>query len=135
MAVLVNLHGHVRLGGGAYPPTSSRTAPGITRICSRFGWLDSPRSERHQHLARSNSVMKVADRYVWSTGCIRGGLASGEGVIYHLRDGDGEMLGLTDKRLLALESEFAAVSEDGGEGGERPVQPRPAGVGNGYLGT
>lgn len=58
---------------------------------------------------RAMGIMKLADES-WATGCVRGGLASGEGVIYHLRDGDGRKdEGVTDKRLVAIESEFAAV--------------------------
>jgi uncharacterized protein DUF3987 len=38
----------------------------------------------------------------------RGGLESGEGIIFHVRDGSGSDLGVTDKRLLVVESEFGA---------------------------
>lgn len=37
------------------------------------------------------------------------GLVSGEGVIYHLRDADGDDPGVTDKRLLVSEPEMARV--------------------------
>lgn len=40
---------------------------------------------------------------------IKGGLSSGEGVIFHLRDAAGEDQGVTDKRLLVLETEFSSA--------------------------
>jgi len=45
--------------------------------------------------------------------CIKSGLSSGEGLIYHIRDGDGDPegkdLGVLDKRLLVIETEFGSV--------------------------
>ncbi len=37
------------------------------------------------------------------------GLSSGEGVVWKVRDGDGEDAGAVDKRLLVIETEFASV--------------------------
>ncbi|MBY0228996.1 MAG: hypothetical protein K2W96_06940, partial [Gemmataceae bacterium] len=45
----------------------------------------------------------------WSADCVKAGLASGEGVVWHVRDGGGEDEGVADKRLMIVESEFAAV--------------------------
>ncbi len=72
------------------------------------------------------AFLAVAD-FVWSNTCIKGGLSSGEGLIYHVRDPlEGQVAikdkgkvvdhqtvvtdpGVDDKRLLALETEFGAV--------------------------
>jgi len=52
----------------------------------------------------------------WAVTCIHSGLTSGEGLIWHVRDGMGQSgrageadPGVADKRLLVLESEFALV--------------------------
>ncbi len=45
----------------------------------------------------------------WLGGCVTGGLNSGEGLIWHVRDGTGDNQGVPDKRLLLVESEFASV--------------------------
>lgn len=46
----------------------------------------------------------------WSRNCLRSGLASGEGLIESVRDGDGEKdQGVADKRLMVEEEEFAAI--------------------------
>jgi len=58
---------------------------------------------------RVRRFFETVDR-TWATNCARGGLSSGEGLIYHVRDGDDEKdEGISDKRLLAAESEFAGV--------------------------
>ncbi len=61
-------------------------------------------------------VLKVFGQVdeVWRRDCISGGLSSGEGLKYAVRDPDlknGEIVdsGVVDKRLLVLESEFANV--------------------------
>ena len=41
--------------------------------------------------------------------CIKSGLSSGEGLIYHVRDGNGHDLGVADKRLFIYEPELARV--------------------------
>lgn len=40
---------------------------------------------------------------------IKGGLSSGEGIIWHLRDAMGDDPGISDKRLLVFEPEFASA--------------------------
>lgn len=42
--------------------------------------------------------------YDWTAKCIKSGLTSGEGLIYHVRDG-----AIQDKRLVVYEPEFAAI--------------------------
>lgn len=108
VAVLVNL---LVMFGSSAGRTAYFKADGARHYPNLFACLVG--STRHgakgTSTSRAMSVMKVVDD-TWATGCIRGGLASGEGVIYHLRDGDGKKdEGISDKRLLALESEFAAV--------------------------
>jgi hypothetical protein len=56
-------------------------------------------------------LLKQVDA-TWAKNCIRSGLVSGEGLIYHVRDEvkKGEKViddGVHDKRLLVIESEFA----------------------------
>ena len=45
----------------------------------------------------------------WVTRCMHSGLSTGEGLIYHIRDPIGRDEGIDDKRLLAIEPEFARV--------------------------
>ncbi|MGD0088569.1 MAG: primase alpha helix C-terminal domain-containing protein [Planctomycetota bacterium] len=62
----------------------------------------------------------------WVEKCVTGGLSSAEGLIYHVRDpiyvtkqGKQEVLdpGVTDKRLLCMESEFTQVLKQGERNG------------------
>jgi len=108
VAVLVNL---VVMLGSAAGRTAYFKADGARHYPNLFACLVG--STRHgakgTSTAHAMSVMQRADEVWWSE-CIRAGLASGEGVIYHLRDGDGKRdEGVMDKRLLALEIEFGAV--------------------------
>jgi Protein of unknown function (DUF3987) len=45
---------------------------------------------------------------IWGEHCIQTGLSSGEGLIYAVRDANGEDSGALDKRLLVVEAEFAS---------------------------
>jgi hypothetical protein len=45
----------------------------------------------------------------WAKDCLTNGLSSGEGVIYHIRDSSEKDDGVSDKRLLVVEPEFASV--------------------------
>jgi hypothetical protein len=45
----------------------------------------------------------------WSKRRVKSGLSSGEGMIYHVRDAEGNDPGEPDKRLLIIESEFASA--------------------------
>lgn len=54
------------------------------------------------------SVLSSVDEE-FSQNHIKGGLSSGEGVIFHLRDAAEEDAGVTDKRLLILETEFSSA--------------------------
>src|SRR5208282_6111126 len=51
-------------------------------------------------------VVKTVDATGWAT---RSGLASGEGVIYHLRDATTKDPGVADKRAMFVEQEFARL--------------------------
>jgi uncharacterized protein DUF3987 len=53
-------------------------------------------------------LFELADEE-WATNHVAGGLSSGEGLLWQLRDGTAEGDGVTDKRLLAVEPEFASV--------------------------
>lgn len=71
---------------------------------------------------KGTSMSEVDDLFqrvdpLWHAMCLKSGLASGEGLKYHIRDAsekkgkDGSPLdeGVTDKRVLPIESEFAGV--------------------------
>jgi len=45
----------------------------------------------------------------WTETHVKNGLSSGEGLVYHVRDADGADDGVSDKRLMVLESEFSSV--------------------------
>ena len=67
---------------------------------------------------RVRQVLISADT-VWTQNCVVSGLSSGEGLIHHVRDAIKKKTllgmdaiveeGIEDKRLFALESEFASV--------------------------
>lgn len=46
---------------------------------------------------------------IWYRDCLKDGLSSGEGLIYHVRDAGKDDEGVEDKRLLVIEEEFASV--------------------------
>jgi hypothetical protein len=47
---------------------------------------------------------------VWAQSCVKSGLSSGEGLIYHVRDPlDDDDAGIEDKRLQIVETEFAST--------------------------
>lgn len=45
----------------------------------------------------------------WIQNCVKTGASSGEGLIYHVRDEIGNDPGITDKRLLTIETEFGST--------------------------
>jgi hypothetical protein len=57
----------------------------------------------------------------WITTCVKEGLSSGEGLIWHVRDAaiveDQPVSGINDKRLMITESEFASVLKNAGRYG------------------
>jgi len=56
--------------------------------------------------AQVSSLYRQVDE-PWAKLCIKSGLSSGEGLVYHVRDGLGEDPGVFDKRLLVVEEELA----------------------------
>jgi hypothetical protein len=68
----------------------------------------SAKTRKGTSWGRVKQIMKVAD-LVWVTQRIKSGLSSGEGLIAAVRDAAGDDPGVIDKRLLALEQEFANV--------------------------
>jgi hypothetical protein len=80
---------------------------------------DSAKARKGTSLGRVKSVIKDADE-VWFSDRIKGGLSSGEGFAYEVRDPikkwnsstqthDVADPGVTDKRLLIIEAEFASA--------------------------
>lgn len=71
---------------------------------------ESARARKGSALDQVLAVLSPVDRH-WAEGRIASGLASGEGLVWRVRDpdGDAENADRHDKRLLAIEPEFAAV--------------------------
>src|SRR5262249_15678386 len=65
----------------------------------------SGKSRKGTAADRVRATMEEADRS-WASQRIHGGLSSGEGVVALVRDGVGDDPGVTDKRLMILETEF-----------------------------
>lgn len=91
------------------------TRHGVQEFCLIVGPTATGRKGDARHLAEV--IFAEADP-AWAETCIRSGLSSGEGVIYHVRDairgidrktGDEVVLdsGVADKRLLVVETEFS----------------------------
>ena len=59
-------------------------------------------------------VSMAADEWM---SCIANGMSSGEGIIYHVRDTDGE-IEAPDRRLMVVEGEFAQTLKGGPERGQ-----------------
>ena len=75
-------------------------------------------SEAVQQARAEGKNVIVVDETPWSGQCLKGGLSSGEGLIWHIRDevrgnrkGEDVIIveGVDDKRLLLVEPEFGAV--------------------------
>lgn len=58
--------------------------------------------------SRIRAVMAGVDD-PWARECVQGGLSSGEGLLHAVRDGSDDDPGVTDKRLLIVESEYAGL--------------------------
>lgn len=73
----------------------------------------SAKARKGTSVGRVRQVLSmVADdpSHPWDKQCVQSGMSSGEGVIHAVRDGDGDDdPGVTDKRLMLLESEFAGL--------------------------
>ncbi len=93
----------------------AETRHGMQEFCLNVGPTATGRKGDARHLAEA--IFTTADP-AWAENCIRSGLSSGEGLIYHVRDAamgidrkTGEEMvvdgGVADKRLLVVESEFS----------------------------
>jgi hypothetical protein len=91
------------------------TRHGVQEFCLIVGPTATGRKGDARHLAEA--IVADADP-AWAATCIRSGLSSGEGVIYHVRDarsgiddktGKEKLVdaGVTDKRLVVVETEFS----------------------------
>jgi len=102
------------IGSGAYAVADAAMHPPRLSVVL-VG--DTSRSRKGTAEAQSRSVMEDADPG-WASDRVMGGLASGEGLIAAVRDGEGqEDQGVTDKRLLVVEPEFSRVLAVGGREG------------------
>src|SRR5262245_55342149 len=93
----------------------AQTRHGMQEFCLVVGPTATGRKGDARHLAEA--ILVAADP-AWAATCIRSGLSSGEGVIFHVRDAavgidrkTGEEMvvdaGVADKRLLVVETEFS----------------------------
>jgi len=70
---------------------------------------DTGKGRKGTSLSAPRELLRAID-LEWASNRIRTGLSSGEGLIYHVRDGDGDKdAGEQDKRLLSVEAEFSAM--------------------------
>jgi hypothetical protein len=102
------------VGRGPYSYVAE-TRHGVQEFCLVVGPTATGRKGDARHLAQS--IIADADP-TWAGTCIRSGLSSGEGVIYHVRDAESGIdpktgteklldAGIADKRLLVVETEFS----------------------------
>jgi hypothetical protein len=93
----------------------AETRHGMQEFCLVVGPTATGRKGDARHLAQA--IIAGADP-TWAETCIRSGLSSGEGVIYHVRDAESGIdpktgketvrdVGIADKRLLVVETEFS----------------------------
>jgi hypothetical protein len=74
-----------------------------------FAVLVGNTSDGRKGSAHDNAMALFEDvDAVWARCCIKSGCASGEGIIYHVRDARGDDPGIKEKRLHIHESEFAS---------------------------
>jgi hypothetical protein len=90
------------------------TRHGVQEFCLIVGPTSTGRKGDARHVALAPLAVDAA----WRKKCVRAGLSSGEGLIYHVRDEvraierkTGEQVvvdaGVTDKRMLVVETEFS----------------------------
>jgi len=110
-----------------YQVESSRHYPNI--FANMVG--DTSKARKGTSFDRVRAVMEVAEQS-WTQDRIKGGLSSGEGLIYEVRDpvqkrngrtGEMETIpGVSDKRLMVVEPEFASVLTVAQRGGNNISQ-------------
>lgn len=101
--------------GNAAGPAPHATVGAVTHPARLFAVQvgETSRGRKGQGKAEVERVMAQADPG-WAAGNIVSGLASGEGVISRVRDGqDDEDPGVIDKRLLVYEPEWSKVAKVG----------------------
>jgi hypothetical protein len=98
--------------GNALGPTSGYMVAGGSRHPARLNVVlvgETSRSRKGTTWSEVSAVLSEADDY-WYQYRTMGGLASGEGLIAMVRDGEGEGdKGVDDKRLFVFEPEFSRV--------------------------
>lgn len=105
--------------GNVFGRTVYFVADGARHYANLFAVLvgETSKGRKGTTWARVRERLSVVAQH-WIDNCVTGGLSSGEGLIYQVRDPvfvtkDGETtcadLGVDDKRLMLIESEFASV--------------------------
>ncbi len=78
--------------------------------CNLYVALVGPTGKARKGVSFSHSKAALLDADEdWVRGCVKTGLSTGEGLLHAVRDGRGEDGGVEDKRLLAVEPEFASL--------------------------
>ena len=95
--VCVNSGPHVTVGRAIHHARDNVVLVGATS-----------RGRKGQARAEIRPIFAGADP-VFSDTRIVGGLTSGQGLVYAVRDAEGDDKGVSDKRLLAIEEEFSSV--------------------------
>jgi hypothetical protein len=88
---------HVRVQNDRHPARLYVTAIG-----------DTGKGRKGTSWAAPRDLISGCDR-LWASDRIRSGLSSGEGLIFHVRDGNEKDTGELDKRLLIVEPEFSSM--------------------------
>jgi hypothetical protein len=69
---------------------------------------ETSKSRKGTSWGRTRKIFERLDS-IWLDNCVRGGLSTGEGLIHSCRDAQGKDVGISDKRLLLVEPEFASM--------------------------
>lgn len=101
-------------GGGPHTLVGGAVHPARLNVCIVGR---TSRARKGQSRAEVRAIFDECDPH-WSEQRVMGGLGSGEGLIAAVRDADNEdRMGVTDKRLMVFEPEFARVLKVGGRDG------------------
>ena len=122
LAQLLTAAGNCFGGGAFFQVEATKHPPILFVVCVG----ESSKARKGTSWAHVRRMFSLVDPE-WSRECIANGLSSGEGLIYAIRDpverankqGEVEIIdpGISDKRLLVVESEFASVLRVGGREG------------------
>ena len=97
------------------PSAASSAAAAASRLkptaddCNLYVALVGPTGKARKGVSLSHSKAALNADADWVRGCVKTGFSTGEGLLHAVRDGRGVDGGVADKRLLAVEPEFATL--------------------------